>query len=143
MDRLKNVPTDALQSELESRDEHRPVRRLLAAIIYKNGPSVPQIADWLDVREATVYAWFDRIEAADDLGEAVQDRPRSGRPPKLRSDDREALLSDLSSPPSALGLNATTWDVDLLREHLAREYGVEYSTRHVRRLLSGARETDE
>lgn len=138
MARLADIPIDALRSELESFDGHRPTQRLLAAIIYKSGPSVPQIADWLDVREATVYAWFDRLEDADDVGDAVLDRPRSGRPPKLPPEEREAVLRQLSAPPSAAGLDAAEWSVQMARDYLADEYGVKYSPRHVRRLLREA-----
>lgn len=138
MPRLETVPTDALRSELESFDDHRPMRRLLAAIIYKSGPSVPQIADWLDVREATVYAWFDRLEDADDVGDAVLDRPRPGRPPKLAPEERETVLRQLSAAPTAAGLDAAEWDVEIAEDYLADEYGVEYSPRHVRRLLREA-----
>lgn len=138
MPRLEDVPADSLRSELESLDEHRPLRRLLAAILYKGGPSVPDIADWLDVREATVYAWFDRLEEAEDLGEAIRDRPRPGRPAKLPPEERDVVLRQLAEPPSAAGLDATEWDVELARGHLAAEHGVEYSPRHVRRLLAEA-----
>lgn len=35
--------------------------RLMVAILSKQGPSVSMIARWFDLREATVYAWFDRL----------------------------------------------------------------------------------
>lgn len=34
----------------------------MVAIIYKRGPSVPMIAEWLDKRERTIYNWLDRLE---------------------------------------------------------------------------------
>lgn len=138
MPRLEDVSIGSLRTELESFDEHRPMLRLLAAVLYKGGPPVPDIADWLDVREATVYAWFDRIEEAEDLSDAVRDRPRPGRPPKLPPAERETVLHQLAGPPCAVGLEATEWDVELARQYLADEHAVEYSPRHVRRLLTEA-----
>lgn len=112
--------------------------RLLAAILYKSGQSVQDIAAWFDVREATVYAWFDRLEDADDLGAAARDRSRSGRPPKLSPSDREVARRQLAGPPTAAGVDATEWGVDQARQYLSEEFGVDYSPRHVRRLLAEA-----
>jgi transposase len=136
MARLEDVPIDALRSELQTFDEHRPILRLLAAILYQTGSSVPEIAKWLDVREATVYAWFDRLEGTEDLGEAVKDRQRPGRPPKLSPGEREAALRHLALPPSAAGFDATEWNPELAGRYLADEFAVDYSPRHVRRLLT-------
>lgn len=45
------------------------------------------IAEWLDMRELTIYRWFDRLEQ-EPISQAVQDRQRSGRLPKLDDYDR-------------------------------------------------------
>lgn len=138
MARLEDLPLAALRDQLEEFDEHRPMRRLLAAVIYKQGPSVPTIADWFDVRAATVYAWFDRLEAEADLGSAVRDRPRPGRPTRLSGDDRREFLATLGESPEDAGYDARAWTPGLARDHLRDSYGVEYSLRHVRRLLDEA-----
>ena len=137
MARLTNVSTADLRAGVESYDQHRPIRRLLAAIVYKEGPSVPEIADWFDVREATVYAWFDRIEQ-EPLAEAVTDRQKPGRPPKLSEGDWERFIAAVDKPPSAAGYEGATWTPELTREHLSAELDTEYSRRHARRLLEAA-----
>lgn len=43
---------DDLEEALIETDGYREVKRLIAAIIYKRGPSVSMLADWLDKREA-------------------------------------------------------------------------------------------
>lgn len=138
MGRLEGVPLDELRSQLDEFDEGRPMLRLLAAIIYKQGPSAPMIAEWFDVRVATVYSWFDRIESEADLGSAVRDRPRPGRPARLSGDDRREFLALLREPPTAAGVDAPAWTPRLARTVLRESYDVEYSLRHVRRLLDEA-----
>ena len=102
MARLENVSVEELEAALDAADGKRETKRLLVAIIYKRGPSAPMIAEWLDTREQTIYRWFDRLET-EPIEQAVKDRQRPGRPPKL--DD---------------------------------EFDVEYSRRHVQRLLQDA-----
>lgn len=140
MARLEDVPLEALRAELDTLEDRRPAVRLLAAILYKQGPSVPTIADWLDVRPATVYAWFDRIEEAQTLDEAVHDDPRPGRPPRLSADERADLFAILADRPSAVGVDADEWTPAAARTLIEDRFGVRYSRRHVRRLLDEAAE---
>lgn len=136
--RLDDVPLSALRAELSTFDDRRPMLRLVAAILYKQGPSVPTIAEWFDVRPATVYAWFDRIEAADSLAVALHDDQRPGRPAKLSAAERDELNELLGQPPESAGYDEGTWTPKAVSELIHERFGVEYSTRHVRRLLDEA-----
>lgn len=147
MTRLEAVPLADLRGHLEGYENHREVTRLIAAFLYKQGPSAPEIARWFDVREATVYAWFDRIESAEELAEALSDDPRPGRPTRLDPDQRRAFERDLRQDPATSGYDEETWTTSLAQDHLESTYGVDYSRRHVRRFLAdvpsgGAGETD-
>ncbi len=137
MARLDGVSTDELEAALGRVDGKKEAMRLVAALIYKRGPSVPMIADWLAVREATIYRWFDRIEA-EPLDRAVRDRPRPGRPPALSGADRERLEAAVADPPTSVGYERQTWTLELVRRFIRDEFGVDYTTRHVRRLLDEA-----
>lgn len=138
MTRLEEVPVCDLRELAESFDAHRPIRRLYGAILYKQGVSAPTIAAWLDVRPATVYSWFDRLEAAEELERAVRDDRRPGRPPKLRGADRREFFELLAAPPTNAGIDADDWSPQLAKELLSARYEVNYSLRHVRRLLRRA-----
>jgi transposase len=134
MAKLESVSTAELESSLSELCEGREAERVVAAIIYKRGPSVPMIADWLDVREQTVYRWFDRLED-EPIEQAIQHRPRPGRPSKLEAAEREQFLQALNESPEASGYDRSAWTIDLASEYLDDEFDVEYSQRHVRRLL--------
>lgn len=138
MTRIEDVPMEGLRAATESFDEHRSIRRLYAAIIYKQGVSAPRIADWFDVRPATVYGWLDRLDSAESIIEAVRDDTRPGRPTKLNEEEREEFFELLSKPPTAVGMDSNKWTPQLAKELLASRYGVDYSVRHLRRLLKRA-----
>lgn len=138
MARLESVSLTELRDQLETFGERRPMLRLLAAILYKQGQSAPTIADWFDVRVATVYAWFDRIESEPSLEGAIRDDPRPGRPPRLSRADRRRFHERLRRPPSEAGFDADEWTPRLAQTALRAEFDVEYSLRHVRRLLRPA-----
>ena len=135
MGKLDDVSLEELHDALETVTGAKPTQRLMLAILYKQGPSVPMLAEWFDMRERTIYDWFDRIEARP-LDEAVHDDPRPGRPPKLDAGQRDAFEAALKRPPSERGLDAETWTPPVARTFLREQFDVEYTRRHVRRLLA-------
>lgn len=137
MARLENVSVEELEAALDEATGKRETKRLLVAIIYKRGPSAPMIAEWLDTREQTIYRWFDRLEE-EPIRQAVQDRHRSGRPPKLDDDDRAAFQDAVHKPPTEAGYDQPAWTTALAQRFLEEEFGVDYSRRHVQRLLKDA-----
>jgi transposase len=137
MARLETVPVEELEAALDEATGKREIQRLMVAIMYKRGPSVPMIAAWLDTREQTIYRWFDRLET-EPVRRAVRDRRRSGRPPKLGDSDRAAFRDAVRKPPTEAGYDRPAWTTALAREFLETEFDVEYSRRHVARLLKDA-----
>ena len=134
MTRLDSVSIEELEDAYHEATGKRATERLIVAIMYKRGPSVPMLAEWLDIREQTIYAWFDRLEA-EPIEQAVRDRNRSGRPPKLADDDYAVFREAVRNPPTESGYDRTEWTASLARTLIAEEFDVEYSERHVRRLL--------
>lgn len=137
MARLENISVENLEAALDDAAGKKETQRLMAAIIYKRGPSAPMIAEWLNTREQTLYRWFDRLEA-EPIEQAIQDRQRSGRPPKLDDADREAFHDTVGDPPSEASYDQPAWTTALAQQFLEDEFDVEYSRRHVQRLLKDA-----
>lgn len=131
---LETVSLEELHAVLDEVEDKKPTQRLLLAILYKQGPSVPMIADWFDMRAETIYRWFRRMDAHP-LEDAVHDSTRPGRPPQLDSDQRTRFKETISRPPEAAGYEATAWSPRLARSFLREAFGVDYSLRHVRRLI--------
>lgn len=137
MAKLEGVPVERLEAALDEANGKTETKRLMAAIIYKRGPSVPMLAEWLDAREATLYRWFDRLES-EPVARAARDRQRPGRPPKLDDERRAAFRDAVRNPPSDAGYDERAWTTELARRHLEDELDAEYSRRHVQRLLRDA-----
>jgi len=57
---------------------------------------------------------------------------------KLSDEAKAAFLADLRQSPEELGYDRHSWYPVLAHYHLEEEYGVEYSLRHVYRLLDEA-----
>jgi transposase len=134
---LENISVEELHDALEKVDSKKPTQRLQLAILYKQGPSVPMIADWFDMRDDTIYRWFREMEQ-EPLLDAIHDEPPPGRPSKLTDDERNQFEAAVQNDPSEVGSDAPAWTTSLARQYLAEEFDVEYTPRHVRRLLKEA-----
>lgn len=134
MAKLENVSVGELHEALDRVSGKKPTQRLMVAIVYKQGPSVPTIANWFDMRKETIYSWFSAMEEKP-LMDAIVDDPRPGRPPKLSDDQLEVFRSALNQSPVIIGYDATEWNPKLVQKYLQDEFDVEYSLRHVRRIL--------
>ncbi|MFC6906487.1 helix-turn-helix domain-containing protein [Halalkalicoccus tibetensis] len=134
MGKLDGIAAADLRAALADATDHKAVRRLMVALAYEDGEPVDRLSDRYGIPRSTLYYWLDRFEERGIDG-ALADEPRPGRPPKLDEDARDGLNADLDAQPAEFGYEAAGWTPDLVRRHLEREYGVEYSTGHVRRLL--------
>jgi transposase len=128
---------EELEGALDEATGKKETQRLMSAIIYKRGSSAPMIAEWLDTREQTIYRWFDRRET-EPIQQAVQDRQRSGRPSKLDDADWTEFRQALQNPPDQVGYDLPAWTTALAQQFLEDKFDVEYSRRHVQRLLKDA-----
>lgn len=134
---LDDISVGELQDAFDSVEEKKPTQRLMLAILYKQGPSVPMIADWFDMRDDTIYRWFREMDQ-EPLLDAIHDDPPPGRPPKLTEAERAAFEAAVQAPPAEVGYDAPAWTTKLARRYLNEEFDVAYTPRHVRRLLTDA-----
>lgn len=135
--KLADIPESELRAHVDVDDGSRPVWRLVAALEYHDGLSPAGFEAKYGIPADTVYTWLDRFEERG-VARALRDDPRPGRPPKLRDAEWDRFVDHLERPPGELGYDAHAWTTRLARHHLVAEFGVEYSTRHVRRLLDRA-----
>lgn len=137
MGRLDDVSLDDLHEQLEQTDGNVPTQRVLAAIGRKQGATLDELAERHNVAEKTVRNWLDRF-AEKPLAEAPYDEDRSGRPTKLSSEEMEKLFEDLHQSPSEFGYDREVWFPELVHHYVADKYDVEYTLRHIYRLMDEA-----
>ena len=115
-------------------DKRPEVRQRATAMrLLSRGNSPKEVAEVMEVSEATVYSWRRRY-TADGL-EGLANRPK-GRPPR-KADDAylQELEATLEKEPEELGYEFAIWTVARLRDHLAAVTGVQLSTGHLRVLM--------
>lgn len=134
MDRLDHLTLKELHEQLGKTEGNIATQRVLAAIGRKQGDTLAELAQRHDVAEKTIRNWLDRFSQLP-LHEAPYDADRPGRPTKLTNTQQEMLMNDLQQSPEQFGYDRTTWSPVLLQEHLFERYHVEYSRRHIYRLL--------
>jgi transposase len=68
------------------------------------------------------------------LGELAA-RPAPGKRPKLNQADKAALVEIIQGGAVAAGFEGEVWTAGRVRQVIAERFGVQYSERHVGRLL--------
>ena len=134
MGRLDHLTLDELHDQLEQTEGNIPTQRVLAAIARKQGTTLEKLARRHNVAEKTIRNWLERFRNRP-LDEAPYDDDRSGRPAKLTDDQKAAFFEDLLNDPIKFGYDRRSWPPWLAQRHLRKEYGVDYSLRHVYRLM--------
>lgn len=137
MSQLDSISMEELHELLSEVDEGTPTQRILAAIAYKQGDSKTQLAERHDVTWTTVDNWLNRF-AEQPIEQAPYDKQRSGRPPKLTEEQRDVLFEELHDSPEEFGYDRQAWFPTLVYHHVKETFGVEYSLRHIRRLMGEA-----
>jgi transposase len=139
---LENITTDHLREVLEKVDGSAATERVMAAITYKEIDDVTQkeAAEMYGFSEGWASNWFNRLERleTEPYEAVVYDDPRSGRPSELSEQEMQEFTEALHKSPEYVGIDAPAWSVPLAQTYLIETFDVEFSERHVRRLLREA-----
>lgn len=111
----------------------REWRRQRAWELKEEGWTQKAIAEALGVTAGAVSQWCKR--ARTDGVEGLMARPRTGRPPRLTTQQREQLVELLSRGAESHGFRGDVWTCQRVGEVIRREFGVRYHPAHVGRLL--------
>lgn len=129
-------PTDEEWQELKRMTRQavgRVSRRAQMVLLSVRQKTVPQIADFFDVCEATVRFWIRRFNAEGPSG--LYDQDRSGRPPQVTYRVIDTAVQMLQGDPQAEGYLATFWTVAMLVLALANKLKVVVSLSALRGAL--------
>jgi putative transposase len=117
---------EELNKEIRNRKiEAAILRKLLFIKALYAGKSVPQAADDVGVSKVTGYAWLD--EWNEKGLEGLKPSYGGGRPSELSEEQKEELKAILEE--------RNDWTTKEVRELIKEKFGVEYSIRHVSRIL--------
>ncbi len=125
----KNCPfCDQLVAEdttYKKETDKRKRDRLLAYMQRKDDLDTEQIAKNLDRAHSTISRWL--IRAQDEGIRARHERPGRGRKHKLSESQLKQLEADLKSGSEECGFESSLWDSGLIRRHIKKKFGIEYS----------------
>ena len=117
---------EVLNREIRNRKiEATILRKLLFIKSLYAGKSVPQAADEVGISKVTGYIW---LEEWNERGlEGLKPNYGGGRPSELSKEQKEEVKAILKE--------RNDWTTREVRELIKERFGVEYSNRHVSRLL--------
>lgn len=123
-----------LKKALKGAADKRTFQRVQAVLLVAQGRAITEVAEIAGVSIQTVYNWMhlylDHHQAA-----ALEEAPRSGRPPTARQITAARILRELRRNPLRLGYRTTVWTVALLARRLSRLYQCRISPDTLRRRM--------
>lgn len=108
-------------------------RRLEAVALLRQEMPQADIARKVGVTRASVCRWAKALKKHGEQG--LRRKPRPGRPSKLDSKQREALLKHLVNGPQKLGYSTQLWTAGRIRRLALEKFGVSFHVNHVPKLL--------
>lgn len=142
MPHLEDISTEQLCEILTEVETERAAKRVKVGLRYKQNEeiTVTELAEDCNMSVGWVSRWLRRLERLNDepFEVVIYDDPRSGRPSKLSAEEYNQFVQAVQQQPQEHGYDSRRWTTSLAQEFLRSEFGVDYSIRHTRRLLSKA-----
>jgi transposase len=121
-----------LQQSLQSNLRPEQRRRIEIMLLADRGKSQAQICTALNCSQETARYWISIAQ----MGQAHKWQDSKIGRPKVINDQYLIRLKELvESSPSEFGYDSKRWTGKCLSQHLAREFGIKVSERHILRLL--------
>lgn len=135
--RVKNYLTEEqkknLQQHLKSH-EHPDVReRILIILLYNDGKTQQEIADFIGCSLRKVAYWC--VHGDPDNLESFKDKRMEGNYQKATDQYIKILLKVIDQDPKDFGYEFGNWTAQRLAEHLEKETGIKLSSSQIRRIL--------
>ena len=111
----------------------KEARRLHAIALIKKGRKKAEVARELGVTRGAVSQWWKAYQEGGK--KELLAKPRSGRPPKLSTQQLAEIPELLLQGAEAHGFENDVWTTGRVAKVIKRRFGVRYSADHVGRLL--------
>ncbi len=133
--RKYNTDPDVLLAEgntiMSSTDDSKYYFRVFAVNMVLAGFSASTVAKSAGLTKATVTRW---VKLVDEQGfTALRATKQSGRPPKLKDEQIQAIDAVLQSDPKDFGYKV--WDGPTLSAYILKIYGIQMSVRQCQRMF--------
>ena len=122
---MRGDEIELIDAKLREEKDPKVRDRLRMILLLKEGYKQREVAEIMRTTERTVYTWKKRYEK--EGFEGLKTRNKTGRKRRLEDDDLEDLKRLLKQKDY--------WTTREVRDLIKREFGVEYTLRHVPRIL--------
>ena len=132
---IKNaeITKDSLRNNLTLYPNARIGFRIAILQEVLNNEEIKSISDRHNFSRSQIYKLVERVNK---YGlEGLFDDPHTGRKQKITHEQKEELRSVLSQKPITKGYAQTEWDGPSIVKYLKENFNLEYSVRHVQRLM--------
>jgi len=114
--------------------ENRFLHRLHCVILIGQGCSYSQVSNWFGEHPRTVERW---VQHAREFGvEGLRDEEKTGRPTRVRDDQKSLLKIEITQAPEEFGYRSRSWNGRLLQLHLKNRYHIDLGLRQCQRLFN-------
>ena len=113
MRKLEATSTEELRTPLDEADEAKAAKWLMVALANKDDVLVTTLAERYGISQSTIYHRLDRLDKQP-LADAMWDKPKSVRPPKLSSEQRAEVETWMDRSPRDFGYDAEEWTAEHL-----------------------------
>lgn len=110
-------------------------RRFQALRLLDQGHSPVEVARRLGVDRRSVRRWKAAVKRRGER--ALAARPTSGRPPRLRAEQKRRLQHALLRGAQAAGFENDLWTCRRVAQLIEQRFGIRYERTHICRLLHG------
>lgn len=123
----------AVRNEIGRSEDARYDHRLHSILLICRGMSCYEVGNLFGDSPRTIENWVKRFETNGFAG--LEEKPRTGRPSRLKTQDFVQVGKDLRQNPHEFGYTQNLWDGKLLSHHLSKVYNVQLGIRQCQRLF--------
>jgi transposase len=135
--KIPDLTKRRVREQLADETDPKAIKRLTAAREYLEGLSPADIEAKYGWDRQTVYNWLNRFEERG-FDAALYDKSRPGRPSELSNEQFEQFAAVLHEPPEEVEYDDPAWSSALAQHYLIEAFDVDFSHRHVCRLMNKA-----
>ncbi len=130
---LKNYTTEQIKALIDNDDKYKLGIRLYAVYQLSKGRSSRELEDLYNTSFKQICNWADRF---DQKGiEGLMNKPRSGRPTNLTSEQLIELRESLLKSPEIFGYNTGSWSGPVVRDFIEKMFQITYKQANVYNLM--------
>ena len=132
--KIKNYSSEELKALLRKDEKFLQGVRLYACYQVSKGKRPKELEDIYETSFKSICNWVNRLNAGG--VEALIDKEKPGRPPRLTSEQKEKIRSVvLEKSPEDYQYNSSTWTGSLLIDWISKEYNIVYKKAQIYNIL--------